>query len=68
MRTTLDINEALLKEARALKGIRTNKELFNHYLSEMIRKNRRDQLAGLYGKALKELTPEEVERYREHER
>jgi Arc/MetJ family transcription regulator len=68
MRTTLDINEALLKEARTLTGILTKKDLVNHSLRELIRKKRRDHLAGLYGKALTELSPEEVERYREHER
>jgi len=68
MRTTLDIDEALLQEARALTGIKTKKDLVNHSLRELIRKKRRERLAGFYGKDLTELSPEEVERLREHER
>lgn len=68
MRTTLDINESLLKEARALTGIKTKKDLVNHSLRELIRKMRRERLARCYGKDLTELSPEEVERFREHER
>ena len=68
MRTTLDIDEALLQEARALTGIKTKKDLVNPSLRELIRKMRRDPPAGFYGKDMTELSPEEVERYREHER
>lgn len=64
MRTTLDINEALFKEAQTLTGIRTKKELVNHSLRELIRKKRREHLAGLYGKGLTDLSPEDVERFR----
>jgi len=68
MRTTLDINESLLKKARALTGIKTKTDLVNHSLRELIRKMRRERLAGFHGKDLTELNPEEVERFREHER
>jgi Arc/MetJ family transcription regulator len=50
MRTTLDIPEETLEEARRAANLRTKRETVIAGLEELIRKSRREELRGLAGK------------------
>jgi Arc/MetJ family transcription regulator len=50
MRTTLDLPEELLEEARRLWNFRTKQEAVTAGLEELIRKARREELRKLAGK------------------
>ena len=50
MRSTIDINEHLLKEAIRLTGARTKKELIHISLKELIKKKRIERLVAKMGK------------------
>jgi len=64
MRATIDINDALFKEASSLSNIKTKKELINRSLQEFIRKMRLEHLAGMYSSGAVSMTCEELEEYR----
>lgn len=67
MRSTIDIDEMLLKEAGRLTQVKTKKELVNLSLRELIRKKRREHLASLFGSAVVDISPDDVEKMREDE-
>ena len=67
MRSTIDIDETLLKEARRLTRAKTKKELVNLSLRELIRKRRREHLASLFESAAVDISREDVEKMREDE-
>jgi len=67
MRSTVDINEELLEEAKALTGARTKKEVIALSLRELIRKRRREHLAGLFGSSILKVSPDDIEKMREDE-
>jgi Arc/MetJ family transcription regulator len=50
MRTTLDLPEDTLEEARRASGLRTKRETVIAGLEELIRKSKREELRGLAGK------------------
>jgi Arc/MetJ family transcription regulator len=50
MRTNIVLNETLVKEATALTGIRTKRELIDLALQELIRSRRKKNLLDLAGK------------------
>jgi len=50
MRTTVDLREDLLEEARRLWNFRTKQETLTAGLEELVRKAHREQLRGLAGK------------------
>jgi len=50
MRTTVDLKEELLEEARRLWSFRTKQETLTAGLEELIRKAHRERLRGLAGK------------------
>ena len=50
MRTNIVLNETLVKEATALTGIRTKRELIDLALRELIRSRRKKNLLDLAGK------------------
>jgi Arc/MetJ family transcription regulator len=50
MRTTLDLPEDTLEEARRVSGLRTKRETVIAGLEELIRKSKREELRGLAGK------------------
>jgi len=50
MRTTLDIPESTLEEARRAANLRTKRETVIAGLEELIRKSKREELRGLAGK------------------
>ena len=65
MRSTIEIDDTLLREAQQLTGIRTKKELVNLSLRELVRRKRLEHLLSLYGTSPIDLTPEDVESFRE---
>jgi Arc/MetJ family transcription regulator len=65
MRSTIDINDELIEEAKALTGAKTKKAVVEHSLRELIRKKRREHLAGLFGSAVLDIGPDDVEKMRE---
>ncbi len=67
MRSTIDINDELLEEAKKLTSIKTKKELLNLSLRELIRKKRIEHLLSLYGSSPIDLTLEDIEEFREDE-
>jgi Arc/MetJ family transcription regulator len=50
MRTNIDIDDALLDEARELTGIKTKREVVERALRELIRVNRQAELRKYRGK------------------
>jgi len=67
MRSTIDIDEKLLKEAQRITGARTKKELINLSLRELIRKRRREHLISLFGSSVLDISLEDVEKMRKDE-
>ena len=49
MRTTLDLPEDLMEEARKLLGFKSKTDTVVHALSELVRRRRIDELRGLLG-------------------
>ena len=68
MRSTVDISEELIQEAKRVTGIRKKKDLIHHSLEELIRRKRRQHLLGLYGTSPIDLTREDIEAFRKYER
>ena len=64
MRATIAIDDALFNEAFSLSKVKTKKDLINLSLHELIRKKRREHLAGMYGSGAVTMTCEELEEYR----
>ena len=49
-RTNIDIDEKLLREATALTGIGTKKDIVNYALTELVRRMKRKKMLALEGK------------------
>ena len=64
MRTTIDINDDLLREAQRLTSIRKKKELVEESLKEMIRRERIRRLAARLGRTPLRLTLQSLGRMR----
>lgn len=67
MRSTIDIDEKLLDEAKVLTKAKTKKEVVNLSLKELIRKKKRERLAGLFGSLVLDFESEDVEKLRKDE-
>ena len=67
MRTTIDIDDELLEEARKLAPSATKKELIHLSLRALIRRGKIERLLGLYGTSPVELTAEDVVKYRKRD-
>jgi len=50
MRTTLDLPEELVNEAKALLGFKSKTDLIVYALHEAVRRRRREQLIEMFGK------------------
>jgi Arc/MetJ family transcription regulator len=50
MRTNIDIDDKLMKEAMKISKLKSKKELVNHALEELIRLNKRKKMLSLFGK------------------
>ena len=64
MRTTLDIDENLMREAQKVGGTKTKRETVERALGEFIAARRRDQLRGMLGKTDVALSLTDLERMR----
>ena len=67
MRSTIDIDEKLLKEAQKITGAKTKKELVNLSLRELIRKKRKEHLINLFGSPVLNISLEDVKKLRKDE-
>ncbi len=67
MRSTIDIDDELLEEAKKLTSIKTKKELINLSLRELIRRKRLEHLLSLYGTSPVDLSLKDIEKFREDE-
>lgn len=65
MRSTIELDPALVEEAKSLTKIKTKKELINLSLRELIKKKRRDHLISLFGSRPIDMTLEDLDRLRE---
>jgi Arc/MetJ family transcription regulator len=50
MRTNIEIDDKLMKEAMKISKVKSKKELVNHALEELIRLNKRKKMLMLFGK------------------
>jgi Arc/MetJ family transcription regulator len=64
MRSTLDLPDDLLRDAQALSGLKTKKEVVTAALDEFVRRRRLEDLRSMVGHADFDLTQEELERMR----
>ncbi|MFN3477119.1 MAG: type II toxin-antitoxin system VapB family antitoxin [Candidatus Methylomirabilales bacterium] len=64
MRTTLDIDDKLLKQALALTKAKTKKELIHRSLEALIREQRIHRLLGKLGRSPLHLTPKTLAKLR----
>ena len=67
MRSTIDIDDNLLKKAQEITGARTKKELINFSLREIIRKKRKEHLISLFKSSVLDIDLEDIEKLREDE-
>lgn len=67
MRSTIDIDGDLLEEARVLTGAKTKKAVVDISLRELVSKRRREHLAGLFGSAVLDMGPDDLDKMREDE-
>ncbi len=68
MRTTIEIDDRLLEEAKRLTSVKTKKELIDLSLRELIRKRRIEHLLSQFGRCPVDLTLKDIETFREDER
>jgi len=64
MRTTIEIDDKLLKEALALTKAKTKKELIHRSLEALIRQQRIERLLGKLGRFPLQVTPGRLARLR----
>lgn len=64
MRTTVVLDDRLMKEAAVATGIRKKKELIHRGLEELVRKKRSEELIALFGKSLLRWTLPEFLKWR----
>ena len=64
MRTTMEIDDKLMKHAPALTKAKTKKELIHRSLEALIRQQRTDRLLGKLGRFPLDLTPRRLTRLR----
>ncbi len=67
MRTTVDVDEKLIKEVMELLGVSTKRAAINRSLEELIRQKRRERLQAKLGKLDLALSLEDLERMRQDE-
>ena len=64
MATTGTVSRDLVSEAKRLTGLRTNREVTEFALSELIRRVRLESLKARLGTVELDVTPEDIERWR----
>ena len=64
MRLSVAVDEHLVEEVKRLSGSNTKREAFEVALTDYVRRKRVEELAGLAGSGLVDLSLEELERWR----
>ena len=64
MRTTVVLDDRLVREARSATGIKTKRDLLHRGLEELVRKKRTEELTALFGKNLVSMTLREFLKWR----
>ena len=67
MRTTIDLDDDLVKEAMDLLGVKTKRAAIQRSLQEIIRRERRKRLKGKFGRLDLQLTLNDLDRMRQDE-
>ena len=67
MRTTIDLDDDLVKEAMDLLGVKTKRAAIQRSLQEVIRRERRNRLKDRFGSLDLQLTLNDLEKMREDE-
>ncbi len=67
MRTTIDLDDDLVKQAMDLLGVKTKRAAIQRSLQEMIRRERRTRLKGRFGRLDLQLTLNDLEKMRQDE-
>jgi len=67
MRTTIDLDDDLVREAMDLLGARTKRAAIQRSLEELVRRKRRERLRGKLGKLDLDLTLSNLDRMRQDE-
>jgi Arc/MetJ family transcription regulator len=67
MRTTVDLDDELIKEVMDLLGVKTKRAAIQRSLQELIRQTRRERLRGKLGKLRLDLSLNDLERMRRDE-
>lgn len=67
MRTTIDLDDKLVKEAMELLGIKTKRAAIQRSLEELIHQRRRERLRAKLGKLRLNLSLKDLERMRQDE-
>ncbi len=67
VRTTLDLDEELVKEVVALLGVKTKREAVRRSLEALIQQRRRERLRAKLGKVDLDLSVEKLEEIRQDE-
>lgn len=63
-KTTVMLNDTLIKDAKKAIGATTNKAAIEAGLQELIKSKARENLRGMIGKGVVDMTPEELDRMR----
>jgi len=67
MRTTVDLDDELIREVMDLLGVKTKRAAIQRSLQELIRQTRRERLRGKLGKLRLDLSFNDLERMRRDE-
>lgn len=67
MRTTIDLDDKLVKEAMELLGVKTKRAAIQRSLEELIHQRRRERLRAKLGKLRLNLSLKDLERMRQDE-
>jgi len=67
MRTTIDLDDDMVKEAMDLLGVKTKRAAIQRSLQEVIRRERRNRLKDRFGSLDLQLTLNDLEKMREDE-
>ena len=67
MRTTIDLDDDLVREAMDLLGEKTKRAAIQRSLEELVRQKRRERLRGKLGKLDLDLTLNDLEKMRQDE-
>jgi hypothetical protein len=67
MRSTVELSETLLADAKRLSSLRTNREVIDAALSEFVRRRRIERLKARLGNCDLAITQEDIRRWRDED-